>query len=141
MPTDLCDAQVEGWRVGYRGLFPDDYLDADEFDQRAAREVAGRVVARLARDTVMLAAELDGDVVGFGFLGPRRGDAVDPGEGEVYAFYLRPSAWGTGVAFELMERCACSLRDRRFTRAVLWVLARQPAWSGVLREGRLAMDG
>jgi hypothetical protein len=28
----IADAQVWGWRVGSRGLFPDEFLDADEFD-------------------------------------------------------------------------------------------------------------
>lgn len=67
-------------------------------------------------------------VVGFGFVGPERGDG--PGSntrrGEVYAFYVHPTAWGSGAAAATMSRCTEFLRDHGFDEAVLWVLRDNP---------------
>ncbi|HEY0519180.1 MAG TPA: GNAT family N-acetyltransferase, partial [Ilumatobacteraceae bacterium] len=46
--------------------------------------------------------------------------------GEVYGFYVHPSAWGSGAAAALMSRCEEFLRDEGFTSAVLWVLRDNP---------------
>ena len=62
---------------------------------------------------------LDGDeVVGFASTGPaREADAVS----ELYAIYLLPSAWGTGLATPLAEAALADLAD-----VVVWVLEDNP---------------
>jgi GNAT superfamily N-acetyltransferase len=73
-------------------------------------------------------------VVGFGHAGPEHAEptrtpaTIVPAEnrGEVYGFYVHPSAWGTGAAPALMSRCEEFLRDEGFTSAVLWVLRDNP---------------
>ena len=61
---------MQGWRVGYRGVFPDEYLDAPS-STRARRAVAGVDVGRVRRSELYV-AELDGRVVGFSHFGPER---------------------------------------------------------------------
>ena len=46
--------------------------------------------------------------------------------GEVYGFYVHPSAWGTGAAPALMSRCEEFLRDEGYVSALLWVLRDNP---------------
>jgi GNAT superfamily N-acetyltransferase len=123
----LCDAHVASWRVAYRGLFPDSYLDADAFD--ADRRTFWRQARWLtATASAMLAAELDGSVLGFCSIGPEQIDGVPTGTGlgEVYSFYLHPHAWGSGLAAELMLHGEDHLRAFGFTDAVLWVLRDNP---------------
>lgn len=66
-------------------------------------------------------------VVGFSHTGRERLDhSVDAADislrGEVYGFYLHPTAWGSGGAGALMSRCEEFLRDEGYPSAVLWVL-------------------
>lgn len=137
VPADadaLAEAHLQGWRVGYRGIVPDSYLDSPQFaDQRHATWQAwtwnqhGR--------SACFAVEVDGRVMGFGLCGPARAEpacdqgespAVAAGGGEVYAFYLHPDAWGSGAAAVLMGRCTEWLRTEGFASAILWVLRDNP---------------
>jgi GNAT superfamily N-acetyltransferase len=128
---DLAAAHIEGWRVGYRGLFPDSLLDAPEF--RTSRLANWRAWNwERFEGSGHLALVLDGRVVGFSHLGPERVQAgsVGPGQpgpvGEVYGFYLHPDAWGSGGATALMARSVERLIDLGHTYAVLWVLRDNP---------------
>ena len=71
----------------------------------------------------MLVAEDGGSVVGFASCGESR-DAA--GEGELYAIYALPEAWGSGVGRALMAAALEALRASGFATASLWVLEDNP---------------
>jgi GNAT superfamily N-acetyltransferase len=141
---DIADAHVTAWRVAYRGIVPDAFLDSEEFSSGRfngwhRRLHKGRPDGWDDQDEIF-AAVVDGRIVGFGHVGRERldevaehGDAtVGHGErgergerGEVYGFYLHPDAWGSGAASALMVACEDALRQR-FTTAILWVLRDNP---------------
>lgn len=55
-------------------------------------------------------------------------DALTPagragGTGELYALYVTPAWWSAGAGRALMGSVLTALRDTRYSRAVLWVLA------------------
>lgn len=134
-PTDgpaLADAHLEGWRVGYRGLVPDAYLDSAEFAANR-RAIWDAWNWNERGGCVLFTVELDGSPVGFGLCGPERVPSDEPGplptrdeRGEVYSFYLHPRAWGTGAAAALMSRCESWLTAAGYADAVLWVLRDNP---------------
>lgn len=99
---------VKSWQSAYRGLIPDEVLDELSVDERTAMWERAS-----ARGEVWVG--LDGDeVVGFICTGPsREPDATS----QLYAIYLLPSAWGTGLALPLAEAGLAGLTD-----VVLWVL-------------------
>jgi GNAT superfamily N-acetyltransferase len=66
-----------------------------------------------------LVAEVDGEIVGFVGVGPSRDE---PGEGELYAIYLDPAHFGTGVGRALMQAAVGRLRELGYAEATLWVL-------------------
>lgn len=126
----VADAHVAAWRKGYRGVFPDAYLDADEFEKSRH----DRWVQRLADGppdngnvlNTILVAELGGRVVGFGHVGDEFVESGPrSGQGEVYGFYLHPDAWGSGAAIVLMAACEAAMAAH-FDRAVLWTLFDTP---------------
>jgi GNAT superfamily N-acetyltransferase len=119
----IAAAHIDGWRVGYRHLVPDEFLDAPEFAQERVDGWRAWTWPAWAPGGELFTALLDGEVVGFAHLGPQR---ADPDGGEVFGFYLHPRAWGTGVADALMEGCVQRLRSHGFERAVLWVLRDNP---------------
>jgi ribosomal protein S18 acetylase RimI-like enzyme len=62
-------------------------------------------------------------VVGFASCGESR-DAA--GEGELYAIYALPKAWGSGTGPTLMTAALTALRANGFGTASLWVLEDNP---------------
>lgn len=70
-------------------------------------------------------AEDDGGrTVGFVAFGPVRDEhgPLPAATGEVYAIYVVPEAFGTGIGRELFSGAGEALRERGFRTAVLWVL-------------------
>ena len=126
----IAGAHVEGWRVGYRGVVADDFLDhPDFFDIRRRgweRRLRDGPPPTGDVDNRIFVAVADGDVVGFGHAG-REAQAPPGGavRGEIYGFYVHPARWGTGVADALMDSCLDELGSR-FDRAVLWTLRDNP---------------
>ena len=134
----IATAHIDGWRVGYRGIVPDEYLDSEEFATQSARALASMDVA-VDRRVAALRGHHPGAGRRLRAHWARTGRAVcdqsgtdaaaeisGAGRGEVYAFYLHPTAWGSGGAGALMSRCEEFLRDEGYTSAVLWVLRDNP---------------
>jgi ribosomal protein S18 acetylase RimI-like enzyme len=69
-----------------------------------------------------LVAEEGGRVIGFAGFGPSRNEHAPPGEGEVYALYVLPDRWRSGVGGRLLAAAERSLSDAGFEAAILWVL-------------------
>lgn len=125
----ITDVQVASWRAGYAHVFSDEILYADDFDRARRtfwnewRFAAGH---RLAVATLEHA---DGGqrVVGFASYGPERERARGhTGRGELWAFYLHPDVWGSGVADLLIDHIEERLAAEGFDTAVLWVLDDNP---------------
>ena len=123
---DIAHAHVEGWRTGYRGQVPDEFLDSDAF--AAFRRDGWRAIltGRLPDvhrpdDSIFVAAD-QGRAVGFGHIGRERGDHD---RGELLGFYVHPDYWGTGAAQQLIERCHIGLAELA-DEWLLWVLRDNP---------------
>lgn len=92
----LGEVFVAAWRAGYRGVVPDEIIDA----QSAPAVTAGWDDPDEAGglDTVV-AADTTGRPLGFARYGP---DAEHPGCGYLAALYVHPDAAGTGVGRQLV---------------------------------------
>jgi ribosomal protein S18 acetylase RimI-like enzyme len=131
----IATAHIDGWRVGYRGVVPDEYLDADEFATVRRDRWRSWTWRQFVPDSRLFVVTLQGRVVGFGHTGPEQiaahgieSPTAESGDarGEIYGFYLHPTAWGSGGAGALMSRCEEFMRDEGFSSAVLWVMRDNP---------------
>ncbi len=114
----VAEVHVRSWQSAYRGLLPDDYLDALEPADRAERYT----FAEVGPDRPVTVVAVDEDLVwGFATSGPCHDPAL-PGAGELYAIYVHPERWGHGVGRALISDARDRLAGRAFSRAVLWVL-------------------
>ncbi|MET9291327.1 GNAT family N-acetyltransferase [Streptomyces sp. NPDC003077] len=117
---DVSALRIRGWQVAYPGLVPQPYLDgldiAEDVEQRR------KFLADAPPDVVNLIAERAGEVVGWLAFGPARDRDVPAGEGEVYAVYVRPGDFGTGVGRALMKACLARARDDGRRALRLWVI-------------------
>lgn len=108
---------MRSWRVGYRGLLPQEHLDSLSVAERATRYTFDR---SLLEGPVTSVAE-DGTVVGFVTIGRCRDDGLDD-HGEVWAMYVDPERWRRGVGRMLITHAREQLQDNHFERNTLWVL-------------------
>jgi ribosomal protein S18 acetylase RimI-like enzyme len=120
-PATTTDAEaiarvdIASWRGAYSEILPDSYLASLEVADRAGHWSA----TLTARGTNVLVAEDDGGTVGFTSVGPSRDEDAEPGDLEIYAIYLHPRAWGTGVARDLMRTALDDLTPG--TVVSLWI--------------------
>ena len=110
----VARVQVETWQAAYAHALPADRLRALSLDEAVARH-------RLWPPEFV--AEQGGEIVGFVAVGRSR----DPGtDGELFAIYVHPEHWGTGVGRELIEAGEEELRNLGHEEAILWVLDDNP---------------
>jgi ribosomal protein S18 acetylase RimI-like enzyme len=128
----IAEVHVATWRGAYGHAFPAEVLDSLSVDER--EQLWKRTLA--AEEFAVYVAESD-RVVGFVSVGPSR---EAEGDGELYAIYVLPEAWGSGAGPALMEAARDRLAER-FSSAILWVLEDNPrARRFYEREGWVA-DG
>lgn len=135
----------ESWLAAYAGIIDRPLID------RATATGGSAASPPPYRRTLVAVGGRDPAVVGYAAFGPERtvvsailppvtaagdnGNATvtggDPltaagraGEvGELYALYVTPAWWSAGAGRALMGSVLTALRDTRYARAVLWVLA------------------
>lgn len=115
---EVAQVHVRSWQAAYRGLLPDDYLDALDPADRAPRYAFAEVRSDRPHTTV---AVDEAGICGFATIGPCR-DPDSSGAGELYAIYVDPDWWDRGVGRMLIQDARRRLVDHGFSDAVLWVL-------------------
>lgn len=119
----VAEVHVRSWQEAYRGLMPDEYLDALDPHDRAGRYTFGS--ADPDAPTTVLAVEGgedgEGPILGFTTFCPSR-DADVPGVGEIVSLYVDPDRHRGGVGRLLMAEARRRLREAGYTDALLWVL-------------------
>lgn len=121
-PATTADAEaiarvdIASWRGAYSEILPDSYLAALEVADRT-----GHWSAALTAQGKLLVAEDAAGTIGFTSVGPCRDEDAEPGDLEIYAIYLHPRAWGSGVARDLMRTALDDLAPG--TVVSLWIFA------------------
>ena len=110
---EVARVQVQTWQVAYAHALPREKLMALSVEDRT----------EMHRRHPPLVAEVEGRVVGFVAVG-RTHD--EEGDGELYAIYVHPDHWGTGVGRALIDAGEERLRDLGHRDAHLWVLDDNP---------------
>ncbi len=121
----ITDVQVAAWRSGYEHVFPESVLWADDFDSSRRLFWNDWRFAPGHRVQVAVNALADDErVLGFSSYGPERDRGHGyTGLGEVWALYVEPRLWGTGLATDFFVHIEERLSAEGFASAVLWVLA------------------
>lgn len=112
--SGLATVHVESWQEAYRGLLGRSFLDS--IDLAARIGWWQRTIS--AGQSLISVGEVDGVVEGFCLAGASH----DPDWGEIYALYVRPGHWGTGLGRSLLADGEASLVESGFGSALLWVL-------------------
>lgn len=142
MTTMLRDATVDDlagvvgvflacWRESYRGLLPDDAIEAmtDERADALWRRVLGEAHAHV------VVAERDGEI-----LGVTRFAVTDDG-GAVHSLYVSPRARGLGLGTRLLAAAEDACRAVGVDSVALWVFAANTPSIGFYRSRGWLPDG
>jgi ribosomal protein S18 acetylase RimI-like enzyme len=124
----VARVQIASWRGAYAHLFSQEQFEGISLAERTA----------FWRRYTPLVADVDGEVVGFVAVGPAHDDDAD---GEVYAIYVRPDRWDTGVGWELMQAGEERLRELGHSSVVLWVFEDNPRARRFYKRSGWAADG
>ena len=104
---------MRSWQAAYAHVLPAERLTQLSVERRA----------RQWRDWPPLLAESGDVVVGFVSVGASRDVDAD---GELFAIYVDPDYWGSGVGRKLMAAAEERLSELGHLEAILWVLADNP---------------
>ena len=116
--SGMAEAWVAAWESAYRGLLPDEVIDARPLSLRKTQ-----LHDQLTKDGPLLVCENAGAIAGFAHFGARRIDGQRVGsEGELYALYVHPNVWRGGAGSALCTEAERRLRALGYSSAVLWVL-------------------
>ena len=111
----IGEAHASAWEIAYVDLFEPEIL------QKAAsmrRRMWSWILAQSDFDfSSLYVAEQHGHVVGYSQFG---NDREEPTRGEIFGFYLHPSAWGQGAAAELMKASLRALHRQGLDSVVVW---------------------
>jgi GNAT superfamily N-acetyltransferase len=120
--ADIAEVHVRSWQGAYRGLMPQEHLDALDPAARAERWTRSLGAVDGIHAGVLVAEGHEG-VQGFASFGPTRDPDENPEQvGEVTAIYLIPAAWGTGCGRALMTAALQRLAVAGYREMTLWVL-------------------
>ena len=116
----IARVRAESWRAAYRGIVPDEYLDAIDVSDWSVRQ--RRAMENQPAELAAWVADADGLVVGWAVAGPNRVEDL-PFAGELFALYLLPEYWRRGIGRLLMKAATQSLIAHGMHSMMLWVLA------------------
>jgi GNAT superfamily N-acetyltransferase len=129
----VAEVHTRTWQAAYEHVFGAERLARIDEARRLSswqRTLAGG-------DAPVWVAVDDGRVVGFAMIGDSR---EDEREGELYAIYVVPEAWGTEAGRALMGVASDALR-KRYATAILWVLDDNPRARRFYEREGWAPDG
>ncbi|UEQ05376.1 GNAT family N-acetyltransferase [Halomonas profundus] len=133
----VAEIHIEAWRAAYRSIVPADYLDSLSIERRAA--MWDECIA--AGDPELLVAKKAGVVQGWLSFGQCRDIGSHKSEAEVWAIYVSPTAWSTGVGRVLWLRAKELMLEQGFKSCTLWVFPQNERAIKFYRSVGFAHDG
>jgi ribosomal protein S18 acetylase RimI-like enzyme len=115
----IAEVHVLTWHAAYQTIFPTEYLAGLSIDEREAlwRESIPK------GDPEIWVARIEGRIVGCISFGRCRDEGASPQTGEVWAIYVMPSHWSTGVGRTLWLNARERMKQQGYKSVSLWVLA------------------
>lgn len=137
----IARVHVSSWQAAYRGILPDEVLDAMSPGQREERW--RQILSGGEGSGFTVVAEVEGrGVQGFGSGLPQsRDDDAGERSGEVTALYVEPSRWRRGMGRRLLAEALDRLRSNGCQEATVWVLAENHSAREFYASFSFALDG
>lgn len=136
----IAAVQVAAWRQSYAKVLPSDVVESFDVDDFATRWGAALARPADARNRALVALERT-TVRGFAVTGPCADPDADPAaDGEIVELVVEPGARGNGHGSRLLQACADTLVQDRFTRALAWLTSTDDSGRAFLTAAGWAPD-
>jgi GNAT superfamily N-acetyltransferase len=122
-PATLRDAKtvaeihVASWQASYKGIVPDEHLRTLSVEKRQA---FWREAIEFCEPQLLVATE-GNQIVGFVGFDRSRDKGTPSTTGELWAIYVKPDRWGTGVGLALWDAARDGLQEEGCTRVTAWM--------------------
>lgn len=116
----IAEVHVLSWKETYKGLIPDEVLDALTITDRTKRWK--EILTTTEEKWKGFVAEKNNKVIGWTTFGRAREENVDKDTGELWAIYVHPNHLKKGAGSLLMEKVLSELKNMGYNKAYLWVL-------------------
>ncbi|WP_411333671.1 GNAT family N-acetyltransferase [Metabacillus indicus] len=116
----IAIVHVDSWRTTYKGIVADSFLNSLTYESKE------KIWRSINPDTVFVAEDEEGKIVGFAGFGPSRSQEFGY-DGELYAIYLLKEAQGAGVGKRLVRAAAEELMNLNYQTMMLWVMNANPS--------------
>ncbi|MFV9653333.1 GNAT family N-acetyltransferase [Pseudomonas sp. NY15366] len=114
----IAEIHVGAWRAAYARILPAGYLSTLSVEQR---EAMWRAAVESGQPELLVAK--DGcTVLGWVAFGACRDPDATPFQAEVWAIYIAPVNWSSGVGRQLWQQTRDILSARGYSTCSLWVL-------------------
>jgi GNAT superfamily N-acetyltransferase len=144
-PAELADSEeishihILSWQSAYRGLLPDDWLDALRWEDRKVRWDA--ILSSSNGRRVLVALNSQDEIIGFASSGPSRDEDPDQERvHELYTIYLSPECWGEGIGTALLNAVIKEVPETA-ERLELWVMEKNIRGRAFYESKGFALDG
>ena len=132
----VAEIHVTTWQFAYQGIVPDEHLASLSVDQREAmwRESIAEGVPEL------LVAKAEGGMVGWVAFGPCRDEGSPADSAEVWAIYVAPASWSSGVGRMLWQRAQARMLEQGFKTVSAWLFTQNARAIRFYRAAGFAPD-
>lgn len=120
VPNDapnIAKVHVDSWRTTYKDIMPEAYLAKLSYEQRTKLWESN-----MKRQTVYVAVNGQGEIVGFSVGGKRTTKNYDAFDGELFAIYIRKEEQGKGIGKLLMQPVVSDLVEAGINSMIVLVL-------------------
>jgi L-amino acid N-acyltransferase YncA len=132
----VAEIHVATWQSAYQGILPAEYLASLSVDKREAmwRESIVKGAPQL------FVAKVEGAMVGWVAFGPCRDAGSPPDFAEVWAIYVAPPSWSSGVGRRLWHRSQARMLEQGFKTVSAWVFTQNARAIKFYRAAGFAPD-
>ena len=117
---DIAEIHVATWQAAYHDLMPEEYLKLMTIEKRQSY---WREAIEYSEPQLLVAVD-DDKVIGFAGFDRSRDAGTKSTVGEIWALYVAPAYWGTGVGVALWDGAREGLKEEGCTQVMVWVLLR-----------------
>lgn len=134
----IARVHIASWQEAYAGIVPAEILE--NLDVARREDQWRRILEDAEHESIRTwVSQVGSETVGFGSFGPSRDEDADRRTWEIYSIYLVPSAWGRGVAREIIRTMLAE--PEAADPVTLWVLADNERARHFYRRHGFAPDG
>lgn len=133
----IAVVKVLAWQKAYKGIVPDDELDAMSASKYAAQ---WRDILTGSKSVTWIAVA-DEEVLAFASIGPCRDADLPPGSSELWALYVSPDHWRRGIGGRLWSAMKTAVIPQTAGIVSLLVLAENERARRFYEEQGFQADG